>query len=188
MNANEKPSRQLFMRRPDFLGLPAMPSLPPGYELRTARDADDQAIADVMSSAFGPDWSAARVHRDLLDADDVKETFVVAAQGVPVATASARLMPEDYPDSGYLHWVAVHAGQRGKQLGRVVTLAVLDYFRAVGCRDAVLETDPPRLPAIRVYLGLGFRPEYVAPEHEAVWRGIFAELGTRSGPDSARVG
>jgi mycothiol synthase len=165
------------MRRPDLAGLPATPTLPTGYELRTARPADDQGITEVMVSAFDSDWSVARVHQALLDADDVKATFVVAAQGVPVATASARLMPEEYPGSGYLHWVAVHADHRGRHLGRVVSLAALHAFRELGCQDAVLETDPPRLPAIRLYLGLGFRPEHVAPEHEAVWRRILAELG-----------
>ena len=164
------------MRRPDLEGLPPTPTLPSGYELRAARSDDDQAIAEVMASAFGSDWSVARVHEALLDAEDVTATFVVAARGVPVATASARLMPEVYPGSGYLHWVAVHADHRGKHLGRVVSLAVLQAFREVGCRDAVLETDPPRLPAIRLYLGLGFRPVQVAPEHEAVWRSILAEL------------
>jgi mycothiol synthase len=153
-----------------------MPDLPPGYALRVATSVDDRAIADVMVSAFGPDWSVTRVHEALLDADDVKETFVVAARGVPVATASARLMPEVYPGSGYLHWVAVDADHRGKHLGRVVSLAVLRAFRELGCHDAVLETDPPRLPAIRLYLGLGFRPEHVASEHDAVWRGILSDL------------
>jgi hypothetical protein len=45
----------------------------------------------------------------------------------------------------------------------------------------VLETDPPRLPAIRTYLDLGFRPENVVPEHEAIWRDILATLGTPVG-------
>jgi mycothiol synthase len=76
--------------------------------------------------------------------------------------------------------VAVHADHRGKHPGRVVSLAVLHAFREAGCRDAVLETDPPRLPAIRLYLALGFRPEYVASEHDALWRSILVDLERES--------
>jgi mycothiol synthase len=165
-------TRQLFMRRPDLEDLPPLPSLPAGYEIRTAGPEDAEAIAAVMASAFGPEWSAAMVREKLLDAPDVPETFVVTADGVPVATASARFAPEQYPGSGYVHWVGADVAHQGKGLGFAVTLAVLHYFREHGCRDAILETDPPRLPAIRVYLGLGFRPEVVTPEHEEIWRDI----------------
>ena len=47
----------------------------------------------------------------------------------------------------------------------------------------MLETDPPRLPAIRVYLGLGFRPEPRGPEDDARWRGIRDDLIARDPPD-----
>ncbi len=165
------------MRRPDLEALPTMPSFPPGYELRTAGPEDAEAIAAVMVSAFGPEWSASMVREKLLDASDVPETFVVTAGGVPVATASARFLPNQYPGSGYVHWVGAHSAHRGKGLGFAVTLAVLHYFREEGCRDAVLETDPPRLPAIHVYLGLGFRPIPVTPDQERIWSSILAALG-----------
>lgn len=168
--------RQLFMRRPDLENLPE-PPLPPGYELRLARSEDDAALAEVMISAFGPDWSVERVRRELLDAEDVKATYVVAHGDVPVATTSARLVPDLYPDSGYIHWVGGHADHRGKDLGYIVTAAALRWFRDHGCRDSVLETDPPRIPAIRVYLRLDFEPVNVAPEHEAIWRDILAQIG-----------
>jgi mycothiol synthase len=169
--------RQLFMRLPDLDHLPPMPPLPPGHELRTAVAADAEGIATTMASAFGPEWTAERVRRALLDAEDVPKTFLITCEGLPVATASARLMPEQYPGSGYVHWVATHAQHRGKRLGYIVSLEVLRYFRSIGCRDAVLETDPPRLPAIQTYLSLGFVPEQVDPEHETVWREILQTLG-----------
>jgi mycothiol synthase len=169
-------TRQLFMKRSDLEGLPPAPALPEGYEVRTAGPADAEAIAAVMASAFGPEWNGAKVREELFDAPDVPETFVVTAGGVPVATASARFLPEQFPGSGYVHWVGGHADHRGKRLGYAVTLAVLHYFRAQGCHDAVLETDPPRLPAIRVYLSLGFRPVPVTPEHERIWPEILAAL------------
>lgn len=171
--------RQLFMRRPNLDDLPALPAPPPDHELRTAGPDDADGIAAVMASAFDPGWTADKVRRELLDAPDVRDTFVVTAHGAPVATASARLLPKLHPGSGYVHWVATHAAHRGAGFGRVVTLATLRRFRELGCRDAVLETDPFRLPAIRLYLGLGFRPEPVAPEHESAWRGILEQFALR---------
>ena len=173
-------SEQVLMRRPDLDGLPAL-SLPPGHALWRAGAADADGIAAVMASAFGPEWTPERVRRSLLDASDVETTFVIETAAGPVATASARLDPGRFPGSGYVHWVGVHADHRGRRLGAAVVLAVLDRFRELGCRDAVLETDPPRLPAIRVYLGLGFRPESVGTAHEAMWRDIFANLGDADG-------
>ena len=168
--------RQLFMRRPDLDNLPPLPPLPPGYDLRPASSADEQAIAATMISAFGPEWSVDKVRRELQNDPSVVETIVATVGGVPVATASVRLMPETYPGSGYVHWVGTDAAHRGQRLGYAVTLAVLHRFRDLDCRDAVLETDPFRLPAIRVYLNLGFVPEQVVPEHEAAWREVLAAL------------
>ena len=162
--------RQLLMRRPALNDLPPLPLLPTGHTLRPAVAADAAGIADVLASAFGPEWTVDRVRGALLDAPDVETTFVVAVDGRPVATASARLLSARYPGSGYLHWVGAHPSHRGRGLGASVTLAVLRRFRAIGCRDAVLETDPPRLPAIRLYLGLGFRPEPLDPAQKRVWQ------------------
>ena len=150
----ERKRHKLFMRRPGLENLPPMPLLPTGHELREARSDDDRALADVMVSAFGSDWSVERVRRSLLDAEDVKHTFLVTTQGVPVATASARLLLDRFPGSGYVHWVATHADHRGKHLGKEVFLAVLQSFTELGCVDAVLETDPPRLPPVRLHLNL----------------------------------
>jgi mycothiol synthase len=165
------------MRRPELTSLPELWSPPDGYRLRLAAPEDAEGIAVVMVSAFGPEWTAAKVREALLDAPDVKETYVVEHGGQPVATASARLAPQRYPDSGYLHWVGSHQEHRGRRLGALVSLAALHYFRKAGCRDAVLETDPPRIPAIRTYLKLGFVPEAVEEGHEEVWREIMATLG-----------
>ena len=118
---------------------------------------------------------------ELLDAPDVVRCFVVASGSVPVATASARLVPERFPGAGYLHWVAVHPHHRGRRLGAILSLAVLRHCRDIGCASAVLETDPERLPAIRTYLNLGFRPVPLEPRQRPVWRGILASLGEPPG-------
>lgn len=171
---------QLLMRRERLDDLPPLPACPQGYELRARRDDDDEALARLLRLAFADTgWTAARVRSALVDDSTVKRTMVIVTQGVAAATASARLVA-DYPGSGYVHWVATDPFHTGKRLGWIASLAVLHEFVALGCRDAVLETDDHRLPAIKTYLGLGFRPVERGPGHAERWREIQGRLAGTS--------
>ncbi len=162
---------QLVMRRPNLDNLPAMPPLPPGYTLRQYQETDLEPLAELMRMAFeDPQWTPAKLREALVDAPDVKTIFVIDYQGKPVASASARLLPERFPGSGYVHWVATDSAHRGQRLGYIVTLAVLYEFVRLGCHDAVLETDDHRLAAIKTYQNLGFEPEHhYHPSHLERW-------------------
>jgi mycothiol synthase len=168
---------QLLMRRSTLDSLPPIPPLPPGYTLREYQDGDLEPVARLLSAAFNDEnWTPDQVRRKLVDAPDVRKTFVVAYEGAPVAVASVRLLPDRFPDSGYLHWVAVDPAHQGRKLGAVVVLAVLHEFARIGCKDAVLETDDDRLPAIKTYQNLGFRPEHREPMHVDRWAKIASDL------------
>lgn len=167
---------QLFMRRPSLADLPPAPPLPPGYVLRAFEPGDLTALGAVLTAAFDEPWDDEKVRHNLTEAPDVERVYVVAHEGVPVATASARLLPHLYPGSGYLHWVGADPRHQGKGLGTLVSRRVLEHFRAAGLRDAVLETDDARLPAIRSYLKLGFVPEYRAADQQGRWSRILQRL------------
>ena len=167
-----KSAPSLFLRRADLLDLPPL-DLPDGYILRTARPDDAEGIAAMLGEAFPEmEWTAERVEKWLLNDESVATVFVIDFGGVPVATASARLVPDAYPGSGYVHWVGTSTAHRGKRLGTLVSLAVLYEFVPLGCRDAVLETDDFRVPAIKVYLNLGFVPEYRHATHAPRWAAL----------------
>ena len=168
---------QLLMRRPNLDNLPAVPDLPQGYVLREYRDGDLEGLAALLRAAFKDDvWTAEQAKEVLVDAPDVEKTFVVARNDVPVATASVRLLPERFPESGYVHWVAADPAEKGQRLGFVVTLAVLHAFRERGLKDAVLETDDHRLAAIETYQNLGFVPEHAHESHAERWARILSDL------------
>jgi mycothiol synthase len=137
-------------------------------------------VAELLGAAF-PErtWTPYTTRRELVDDRTVKGTFLLEFAGRPVATASARLLPERFPGSGYLHWVAADPEHRGRGHGRYVTLAVLHVFVAMDCHDAVLETEDFRLPALRMYLSLGFVPEFRHPSHEERWSAVRAALDAR---------
>jgi len=169
--------RHLFMRRPTLDDLPPMPELPTGYTMRDYRPEDLDTLSALMRTAFeDPQWTSDKLRRVLIDAPDVKRIIVIEFAGLPVATASARLMPDQHPGSGYIHWVAVDPAHRGQRLGTIVTLACLYAFREFGCKDAVLETDDHRLAAIRIYQELGFLPEERHPSHAERWAIVIANL------------
>ena len=167
----------LLMRRPNLLNLPPLPALPDGYVARLMRPEDSASIATILDRAFADEaWDVARVAEALNEQQGVKQTLVIDFQDRPIATASARLRPDRFPGSGYLHWVAVDPDHQGQRLGFFVSLAVLHTFGTLGCTDAVLETQDHRLAAIQTYLKLGFLPEYRDETHRERWETIQAAL------------
>lgn len=175
---------QLLMRRPNLLDLPdlppplhTLPSLSHPVVLRERTEADDRGLAAVLRAAFPNDeWTPQSVRERLVDDLSVKRVVVLEYEERIVATASARLLPNAYPGSGYVHWVGADPELKGHKLGRIVTLATLHEFVHLGCRDAVLETDDFRLPAIVTYLRLGFEPVFRDETHRERWQKIEAAL------------
>jgi ribosomal protein S18 acetylase RimI-like enzyme len=167
----------LLMRRPNLENLPAVPELPANYTLRSYRDTDLASLATLLQSAFeDAEWTPERVRATLAESPEVKAVYVIDYGGEVVATASARLFPEAFPGSGYLHWVAVSPAHRGQHLGYIATLAVLHRFVDLGCKDAVLETQDERLAAIQIYQSVGFVPEHTHETHPERWGKIIYML------------
>ena len=167
----------LQMRRPDWNGIPEVPVSPGGYTLAVWSADQNASLADLLRVAFEDEtWIPERVTEALVDDTTVYKTFVVEHAGIPIATASARLLPDRFPGLGYLHWVAVSPEHTGKRLGALVSLAVLHDFIAQGCHGAVLETQDFRLPAIKTYLNLGFVPELVSDTQSERWEAIQEKL------------
>jgi mycothiol synthase len=147
------------MRRPDLDDLPELEP-PPGFTMRLALPDEVSALAILLTRAFEVPWDEDLVRNRLTEAPDVEAVYVVVHAGALVATASARIVPEEFPGSGYLHWVGADPDFQGKGLGRLVVLRVLLHFREAGLRDAVLETQDHLVAPLRTYLRLGFLPEY----------------------------
>ena len=174
------------MRLPELSDLPPAPPHEPCYALRATVPADHGQLAELLSEAFGDRWDAKRVAAEFSPGNGVEATYVVVSPAGVVATASARRLPDRYPEAGYVHYVAVRVSERGRRLGEVVTRRVLVHFVAAGLDQAVLETDDFRLPAVRTYLRLGFVPEPRTPGDARRWSKVLRNLA-RTGEGAAKV-
>jgi beta-glucuronidase len=168
----------LVLRRANLENLPNLAALlPEGYILRTRNDDDLPSLTRLMVAAY-PEitWSEEGVRDALITDETVKTTFVIECVGELVATASARWQPERYPDEGYVHWVASNPEHRGKRLGYITTAATLHEFAQWGAKGSILHTDDFRVPAIKVYLNLGFMPVLEHATHLSRWDRLRPQL------------
>jgi mycothiol synthase len=131
-----------------------------GYRLRQYSPDDLAAYLDLMHLAgfehFNPAFLDGMLRRIL-----PRGFFVIEEQaaGLPVASAMATHNPCDlHPCGGELGWVAAHPAHAGRGLGLAVCAAVVRRYLEMGYERIYLKTDDWRLPAIKVYLKLGFRP------------------------------
>ena len=169
---------QLLMRRPAELPLPAHQNQA-RPRIRVATPEDATPLAALLGGAF-PDkpWDTERAQQTFFRDPTVHTTFVAtSAAGELLATATARVDPVNYPGEGYVHWVATHPAAQGRGLGRLLMQRVLQTFADLGLGGAVLETDDHRLPALRLYLSLGFEPVPWHESHPGRWEMVHAMLG-----------
>ena len=162
------------MRRKSLADLPDF-EVPDGLAVRTFRVGDEAGWATLMTGAIGIWDEESTVRLFLGDAGVTPEgVFLLVAGDHYVATATDKQLPKS--EVGYLHMVTVAPTYRGQGLGRCISLAALLHMKERGCREAILDTDDLRLPAIRTYLSLGFMPEMLETDHTDRWAAIAAEL------------
>ena len=77
---------------------------------------------------------------------------------------------------GVLDYVVTHPDHRGKGLGRATCTEVARFLVAQGCKTVSLDTDDWRLPAIHIYLSLGFRPVMNRSDMPPRWAAVYENL------------
>jgi mycothiol synthase len=184
----------LFLKNDDISSIPQL-VVPEGYELigTPLEESEHEQLASCLSKAFGIQhgvWEASRIPKEFLEEKTVAKTFRLLhgkedGSTTIAATASLRIIPDKYPGSGYMHWVAVHPGHQGRGLGTVVAIAVLLEARDVqGCATCVLETQDTSLPAIVTYERLGFHPVHTDDTHADRWVAIRANMKPKTSAET----
>jgi ribosomal protein S18 acetylase RimI-like enzyme len=159
-------------------------SLPVGYSLRWYREGDRHAWQRVQSSTgiyhpVAPDL----FEREFGDAPELlphRQCFVEDESGLVVGTATAWIAASGRdPEEGRVHWVAVSPAHQRRGLGAYLTETACTRMRELGARTAYLTTGSENIPAVQLYLALGFRPEVRSPQERDAWRTLARVLEHR---------
>ena len=152
--------------------------LPVGYRLRTFQPGDETRFFEVMRLAGWPDWDEKRL-KPWLYRMLPRGWFMVVVEETDhiVATAMATHDPTWLrPFSGEVGWVAGDPAHKGRGLGSAVVAGVTARFIEIGYPSIHLFTEHYRLPALSIYLRLGYLPFLYRAEMVDLWQGACAAL------------
>jgi len=135
--------------------------VPSGYELRGYQSGDELAWANLINQGgFGKKFTAERVVEYMESPERRAGSSIVVKKGVILAATFATIQ-EEADSLSSLDYVVSHPDYRGLGLGRIVCEAVVKYFVEIGRNDVILHTDDWRLPALGLYLSMGFVPNLI---------------------------
>ncbi|MFC1479451.1 GNAT family N-acetyltransferase [Planctomycetota bacterium] len=176
-NDSRQLTPQLAMVRDTLLDIPEV-KLPDGYEIRTYLPGDGAAWERIIGGSFEKEMEPGSFDSIMRDdsAFRPERIFFVMYDSMPAATASAWYMPEYGEEYGYLHYVGCANDHRGKGLGKTVNYAALHHMKKEGRTKALLRTDDFRIPAIKTYLKLGFKPLLMHENQGERWRNILSGI------------
>lgn len=109
-----------------------------------------------------------------------RQLYVQDPIGRVVGTGTA-WSDESRPEGpcGRVYWLAVLRQFQGLGLGKSILAAVCTRLRELGYPRACVMTSSGRLPAVNLYLQLGFQPEMHTAEDHILWEHVFEALKTR---------
>ncbi len=160
--------------------------VPTGYTLRAYRSGDVASWADALRQGGFTDWTEARVLDYLKDTERREGSSLVEFGGrIVAATFASRLGNQPHKlnnavaepsNIGILDFVVTHPEHRGRSLGKATCTAVAKFLVARGCTTIELGTDDWRLPAIHVYLSMGFEPVMNRNDMPRRWAAVIEKL------------
>lgn len=166
------------MRRDSLDDLPPV-VLPPGYTCAPMQADQAWAYLEVMNqSVFAGECDEGWFQRTFAQDPeyDPAHLQIIWKGDQPVAAAGAWHHEVEGQTWGLVHYVGVVKAERGRGLGKGVSLAALHRLRDRGFARAALTTHAWRMAAVAGYLRLGFRPWPNDKAPEGVWSQVLASL------------
>ncbi|MBN1669403.1 MAG: GNAT family N-acetyltransferase [Kiritimatiellae bacterium] len=168
------------MVRENLAGIPVSP-LPRPYSFRWYEAGDERHWTRIQRRADRYNTITARLFRQQFGDDAPalakRVGFLCDEKGRPIGTAAAWFDRRyDGRRYGRLHWVAIVPKFQGKGLAKPLLSTVCSRLRALGHVRAYLTTNTVRMPAIRLYLGFGFRPRILNEKDERAWAYVRQKL------------
>lgn len=170
----ELPYLSIAMLRPTLEGLPAAP-LPAPFSLRRYEPGDVAAWVRIHRLADRYNVATPELFAEQFgnDEDELRRRQLYLCDGEGDAIGTITAWPDESPPDlrrGRVHWVAIVPACHGRGLGKPLLGACLRRMVELGCESACLTTQPPRLPAINLYLRFGFRPDVRSEQERDAWR------------------
>lgn len=161
--------KQLHMRMTDMDKLPPL-SLPQGVALHSHEEGMEEAWEKLIEDVFGNYYS---FNDFIVNGGNYKPEYVLYLRknGEEIATTTA-VEKDTFPGEGWLRMVGVSPESRGTGAGKLIVLSALHSLAARGYKSTVLSTDDSRIPAINLYLSMGFEPIIFDDEHKERWEKV----------------
>jgi Acetyltransferases len=165
---------QLIMIRPQ---IPVKPCQLDGYKIVAHDDSMIDDWIEISEELTNGKYTREQFIERMYDDPTVKRIFYTAdaVTGKLLCTTSAQIAPDG--EHGKVHMVCVHRDHKGKGLSRPVCTAVLEYLYSEGVKVIELSTDDFRIPAVSLYISLGFLPFLYEDDMYERWVKLYNTLG-----------
>ncbi len=173
----ELPPKQLSMiiTAQAAVRMPVAPH-PPGFDLRGYRPGDEDSWVELINTGeFGSDWDRVRFDEYILGPERMTGSRVVERDGVIVAATFASVQT-GMENTGRVDFVTSRPEYRGLGLGRLACRDVVCCLVGRGYSMVILFTDDWRLPAIGLYLSMGFEPQMTREDMPERWERVGRNL------------
>lgn len=154
--------------------------LPDGYIIRQIRNSDmgdyykllNEASMEPVSLKY---WGRYILENGFFVIEDKNKTLVASCFASKHST-------ERHINAGNFGWLAVSPKHRGKKLGHVISRAVTERLIEEDFKKIYLETNDYRIPAIKIYLQLGWQPLIYEPQMSERWKQVCEIIGWKYTP------
>jgi GNAT superfamily N-acetyltransferase len=145
----------------DLSHLPPV-QMPDGFDVCLLESGSEEDYIAVMRQSLkknaDPDWFHQNFSADM--EYNPENLILIYKEKNPVAAAAAWQKKYKNQWIGQIKSVGVVPDYRGRGLGLQVSLTALHRLRCRGFQEVMLKTHTSRLPAIHLYLSLGFEPRH----------------------------
>ena len=164
-------------------GSPAQPVvLPEGFTLLTLPELENgvEQWLDIMQYGLSAKREGFSYYKScMLDCPCYEEDKCFFIMHGGKAIASVTVVCDTETKDGLIHMVGSLPECRGKGVGKLMG-SIGDYvLKTTGMQTASLKTDDFRVPAIKVYLGVGFQPDLSTEDFVQRWDAIYKGLGLK---------
>ena len=156
--------------------VPQFNAIPKRYLLRQIEKKDRESYFQLFMQTFN-----VKSRLDELINNSLNNGFFVVedlSTALLVSSAVAAIYPSPrHPQGASLQWVMTDELHKGNGLGSAVVASATQKLIEAGYHKPFLSTDDWRLPAISIYLKIGWKPFVFNKTMENRWKAVFTKIG-----------